>query len=110
MTPPLSVLNNTASEQRGLKQNQPGKLFTLVEMCPSKVRIARHFGEFGKIFRCIHGTTLPCDEDKDLVTIRHPKTGRAYAGIRYPYVFSSPKAPSYLLVVTNIAGIYVCDS
>lgn len=103
----LSNINTTTAERHGLKQNQSVVLFTLVKSRPTKVGIARHLGESVKIFHHIHGTAMPCDEGKDLVTIHHSTMDREYVKIRYPYVFSDPEDPSDSLGDIVTIGIYI---
>lgn len=68
------------------------------------------FGEFGKIVRRIRGTALLRDKKMDQVTIYRSKMDCAYAGIRYPYVFSNSENPPHLLGNIVTAGICVWDS
>lgn len=84
--------------------------FTLVEVLRTKVGIAPLFCESEEIIPRIHGTALPHDENRDLITIYHPKMDWAYAKIRYPEVFSSPEDPPHSLANMVIPGIYVWDS
>lgn len=58
-------------KQRGLKQIQFVEVLTLVEGV--RLRSASHafFGESRKIVPRIHGTILPRDEGKNLVTMHH---------------------------------------
>lgn len=106
----LPNITNAAVEQRGLKQNQSVKMLTLVEAHPTKVDIARLFGESKKIVRHFCGTALLCNKDRDQAMIHRSRMDRTYAERRYPYVFSGPEYPLHLLGDLVTAGIYVWDS
>lgn len=82
MTTLLSNIINAIVGQLGVKQNQSVELFTLVEGRPTKVGIARIFGESRKIVRCINATAFPRDKGEDPVTIHYSTVNQAYAEIR----------------------------
>lgn len=84
MTPPLSNTNKATEKEGELKQHQSVLIFTLVEGRPTKVGIARLFGESRNLVRRIHKSVLPRHEGKGSNTIHHPTMNRTYADIRYP--------------------------
>lgn len=65
---------------------------------------------FEKIVSQTHGSALPRDNDKDLITMHHSTTDCKYAGIRYLYDISGLEGPPNLLGDTVTAGIYVCET
>lgn len=97
ITPPLSIINNTTTEQRGLRYKKSAMLFTLHEKRSIQFQIAGSFVESEKTLRHIHSTTLLRDDCRDLLTMDHSAIECAYAEILILYFFSGDEDSPLLL-------------